>query len=80
LPAKGDFDRETAIHWDAKPRERIRDPVPSLQGMIFLTDTVEPRHRHHAAPLVALPTTRTVFAAMGVIITSVSAVIYGKAI
>ena len=40
-PASGhpDYDRSTEIHWDAKPRERIHDPVPFLQGMIFLTDT-----------------------------------------
>jgi hypothetical protein len=40
-PASGlpGFDRTTAIHWDAKPRVRIRDPVPWLQGVLFLTDT-----------------------------------------
>jgi hypothetical protein len=40
-PAWGhpDSDRVAAIHWDAKPRQRIRDTVPRLQGMIFLTDT-----------------------------------------
>jgi hypothetical protein len=40
-PASGSsaYDRTTAIHWDAKPRERVRDTRPFLQGMLFLTDT-----------------------------------------
>lgn len=40
-PASGhpSYDRTTDIHWDAKPRERIEDPVPFFQGMLFLTDT-----------------------------------------
>jgi ectoine hydroxylase-related dioxygenase (phytanoyl-CoA dioxygenase family) len=33
------YDRSTEIHWDAKPRERIVDPIPILQGVLFLTDT-----------------------------------------
>lgn len=42
-PASGhpDFDRAADIHWDAKPRERIVDPQPFLQGVLFLTDTTE---------------------------------------
>ena len=40
-PARGhpDYDRVPAVHWDAKPRDRVRETVPWLQGMIFLTDT-----------------------------------------
>jgi ectoine hydroxylase-related dioxygenase (phytanoyl-CoA dioxygenase family) len=40
-PASGsrEYDRESAIHWDARPRERVADARPLLQGMLFLTDT-----------------------------------------
>jgi ectoine hydroxylase-related dioxygenase (phytanoyl-CoA dioxygenase family) len=40
-PASGSpaYDRTTAIHWDGAPAERILEPWPSVQGMLFLTDT-----------------------------------------
>jgi Phytanoyl-CoA dioxygenase (PhyH) len=51
-PARGDarYDRVSAIHWDAKPRERLLEAAPWLQGMIFLTDTTE-----EAGPFECVP-------------------------
>ena len=65
--------------------------IPSLTGMIGYWATLslnmpdftrfgESQREQAVGQIVALPTTMTVFAAMGVIITSASAVIYGKAI
>ena len=51
-PASGHpaFDRTTALHWDAKPRERLRDPRPWLQGLVFLTDTTPERAPFECVP------------------------------
>src|SRR5437016_9861734 len=65
--------------------------VPSLTAMIGFWATLSlnmpdftrfghSQREQAIGQVVALPTTMTVFAAMGVIITSASAIIYGKAI
>src|SRR5262249_27126056 len=65
--------------------------IPSLTGMIGFWATLSlnmpdftrfgrSQREQAVGQIVALPTTMTVFAAMGIIITSASAIIYGKAI